>query len=257
MTKNFAEQLEPTEFELDLIDKWPKPEGPGPAMDPECVRLCATLNALPGIRTTESCCGHGDSRYRIWLMIDPDSVGALVLQRALSGRYYRYGVGESRYEPTWRCFLGDSDVDLSWVLEGGVMPRRSSSYPPADCLAQNIAALLASTPDMTWFAKVAGKSELVENLADYAHDSWSGWMRYLFSKSKDQEDGTVVIPRELVERWSRQVVTRYAGLPESEKKSDRAEAAKMLEVIDKARSARSGFDPLDSPDPPQGSSLDG
>ncbi len=35
-------------------------------MDPECVRLCDAMNAFPGIRTVESCCGHGKKPYRIW-----------------------------------------------------------------------------------------------------------------------------------------------------------------------------------------------
>lgn len=35
-------------------------------MDPECVKLCDTLNALPGIRTFESCCGHGNYEFHVW-----------------------------------------------------------------------------------------------------------------------------------------------------------------------------------------------
>lgn len=35
-------------------------------MDPECVPLCDALNALPGIVTTESCCGHGEYPHRIF-----------------------------------------------------------------------------------------------------------------------------------------------------------------------------------------------
>jgi hypothetical protein len=47
-----------------------KPINPGWALpkgiDPECVDLCRALNALPGIATNESCCGHGESPFRIW-----------------------------------------------------------------------------------------------------------------------------------------------------------------------------------------------
>ena len=39
-------------------------------MDPECVRLCDAMNALPVIRTTESCCGHGKSPYRIFFKVE-------------------------------------------------------------------------------------------------------------------------------------------------------------------------------------------
>lgn len=29
-------------------------------LDKECLELCVAMNKLPGIRTTNSCCGHGD-----------------------------------------------------------------------------------------------------------------------------------------------------------------------------------------------------
>lgn len=36
-------------------------------MDIECIPLCDALNALPGIRTFESCCGHGRGPFRVFL----------------------------------------------------------------------------------------------------------------------------------------------------------------------------------------------
>jgi len=39
-------------------------------MDPECVALCDVLNAMPGVRTFESCCGHGIRPFRIWFEVD-------------------------------------------------------------------------------------------------------------------------------------------------------------------------------------------
>ena len=38
-------------------------------LDPECVALCDALNRLPGVRTTESCCGHGEAPFWIWFMV--------------------------------------------------------------------------------------------------------------------------------------------------------------------------------------------
>jgi hypothetical protein len=72
--------------------------------------------------------------------------------------------------------------------------------------------------------------ELVERFADLAHESWSGWMRYLFGKcvSSPEYDGDVLIPAGLVDRWGRQMRTPYAELPEREKESDREEARKYL-----------------------------
>lgn len=68
-------------------------------------------------------------------------------------------------------------------------------------------------------------------LAAYAHEAWAGWMRYLFSKSTLNLDGSVTIPREFAERWLRQMTTPYDELPENEKQSDRDEAEKIQEIV--------------------------
>jgi len=75
------------------------------------------------------------------------------------------------------------------------------------------------------------KDLLIEKLADYAHEAWSGWMKYLFEKSSSSEDGSVTIPKELVDRWTRQLETPYEDLSEEEKASDRKEAYKMLNIV--------------------------
>src|SRR5208282_2528399 len=38
--------------------------------DPECLDLCTAMNRLGGIRTTESCCGHGKSQYMVFFMLE-------------------------------------------------------------------------------------------------------------------------------------------------------------------------------------------
>lgn len=76
-----------------------------------------------------------------------------------------------------------------------------------------------------------GKKELVEELAAYAHASWSGWMSYLFSKSEHSVNGQIIIPPDLAKRWRRQASTPYHKLPEDEKESDRDEARKVIKVI--------------------------
>ena len=35
-------------------------------MDLECIPICEALNALPGVQTTESCCGHGQYRFTVF-----------------------------------------------------------------------------------------------------------------------------------------------------------------------------------------------
>lgn len=76
-----------------------------------------------------------------------------------------------------------------------------------------------------------------EMLAAYAHEAWSGWMKYLFEKCSVAtalmgEDGDVVIPKWAVERWKRQMNTAYADLPYEERASDQNEADKMLAIVE-------------------------
>ena len=72
---------------------------------------------------------------------------------------------------------------------------------------------------------------LREKLAEYAHEAWSRWMRYLFSKSIVNGDGSVTIPASLVKRWARQMNTDYLMLLNSEQQSDILEADKMLSIM--------------------------
>ncbi len=71
-------------------------------------------------------------------------------------------------------------------------------------------------------------SSMLERNAEIAHNQWAGWMKYLFSKSTKNDDGTVTIPRWAVDRWTRQAHTLYENLSEEEKVSDRAEAKKYI-----------------------------
>jgi len=75
------------------------------------------------------------------------------------------------------------------------------------------------------------ETERREALACYAHEAWSGWMDYLFKQSRENEDGTVTIPADLVARWRRQMGTTYADLPSKKSESDRREAAEILRVL--------------------------
>lgn len=81
------------------------------------------------------------------------------------------------------------------------------------------------------------REDLVEALAAYAHEAWSGWMRYLFKKCLEDSTGRAYeIPLWAVRRWQRQMTTAYADLPEDEKESDRVEARKMLAIMEQAAS---------------------
>lgn len=69
-----------------------------------------------------------------------------------------------------------------------------------------------------------------EQLADYAHDAWSGWMKYMFSKMTINDDGTATMPKWAVDRWSYQMNTKYNELSDDMKESDRDEADKILTI---------------------------
>jgi len=67
-------------------------------MDKECIGICNAINLLDGIQTVESCCGHGDSPFMIWITMDDptncDNNFALLLwalDKCHSG------------VPSWRC----------------------------------------------------------------------------------------------------------------------------------------------------------
>ncbi|KKM23418.1 hypothetical protein LCGC14_1615390 [marine sediment metagenome] len=74
---------------------------------------------------------------------------------------------------------------------------------------------------------------MIEALAEYAHSAWSGWMIYMFAKCKYKRNGTLVIPKWAVDRWTRQMKIQYPDLPESEKGSDRKEAGVMIDIFNR------------------------
>lgn len=81
------------------------------------------------------------------------------------------------------------------------------------------------------------RNEMREALADYAHEAWAGWMRYMLSKCEyvpgagEAGYGVLLMPVALYDRWTRQMNTSYVDLPENEKASDRKEADEILEIV--------------------------
>ena len=73
---------------------------------------------------------------------------------------------------------------------------------------------------------------MIEALAEYSHQAWAKWMVYLFRLCSTNDDGSMRIPKHLVERWKRQAGTAYIALPGEEKDSDRVEARKILGIRD-------------------------
>jgi|26BtaG_2_1085354.scaffolds.fasta_scaffold05353_6 hypothetical protein len=82
------------------------------------------------------------------------------------------------------------------------------------------------------FNELSDKTQmLIEKLSAVEHDRWAHWQSYLHSKCKKNDDGSLTIPKELVERWSTQIETNYSELSEEEKKSDREQVMKYLHYI--------------------------
>ena len=71
----------------------------------------------------------------------------------------------------------------------------------------------------------------IEDLSDYEHESWADWQSYLFSRCTENADGSMTIPKELVERWQRQIATPYNQLSETEKQSDRDQIEKAKPIL--------------------------
>jgi len=95
----------------------------------------------------------------------------------------------------------------------------------------HVAAIMTEDECGSIREKIARNQAMVDICeAALCHEQWAGWMEYLFLKSK-QVDGCVIIPAWAVDRWRRQVATRYSDLSEDEKNSDRNEADRFLSLF--------------------------
>jgi hypothetical protein len=72
---------------------------------------------------------------------------------------------------------------------------------------------------------------LMETLAALEHERWSHWQRHMHSLCRPQDDGSLMIPAELVSRWTEQMSTPYSELSEKEKESDREQVRHYLPAI--------------------------
>lgn len=72
---------------------------------------------------------------------------------------------------------------------------------------------------------------LREQLASIEHARWSHWQNFMHGKCSVNLDGSLTIPKELVEKWEKQYKTKYSELTDEEKESDREQVDKYLPLI--------------------------
>jgi hypothetical protein len=85
-------------------------------------------------------------------------------------------------------------------------------------------------------------AKMLDEIASLQHEIWSHWMQYLFEVSLQNDDGTITISVDKVERWKRQMITRYVDLSDDERKSDLEQARKVMDLISDVKAVRSPVD---------------
>jgi hypothetical protein len=74
---------------------------------------------------------------------------------------------------------------------------------------------------MTTSAKSYESDELMHRLATVEHERWAHWQQYVHDHGQRQDDGSLIIPAELVTRWDEQIAATYSDLSAKEQQSDR------------------------------------
>jgi hypothetical protein len=72
---------------------------------------------------------------------------------------------------------------------------------------------------------------MLNEVAEMVHDVWSNWMEWQFKICIKNKDGSVTIPKDLVDRWTRQMKTHYSDLSLKEQQSDIEIAETYIELF--------------------------
>lgn len=82
--------------------------------------------------------------------------------------------------------------------------------------------------------KVLESQEVLDQLATVEHERWAHWQQYMHDQCERQDDGSLVIPPHLVQRWETQIATPYSELSPEEQRSDQEQVLRYLPVVIKA-----------------------
>ncbi len=76
--------------------------------------------------------------------------------------------------------------------------------------------------------------ELLEKLSSIQHDAWAHWTRHLLRIGKEDNEGNLILPKDRIDKWRRQVDQDYSVLSEEEKEKDRevVRYVKLIELIE-------------------------
>ena len=130
-----------------------------------------------------------------------------------------------KHKHTWKYQLANECLILYWCDSCGAIKMLNRET------GKTYKHKLLKTEPQIPVGAVLGQPVVRENLANYAHEAWIGWMKYLFAQCIQNSSGTMTIPKWAVDRWNMQVNTPYKHLPEEMKRSDRAEADKIITTI--------------------------
>ena len=159
-------------------------------MDAQMVGLCNAINTLPGLSTSESCCGHGRERVRVFFQnryyaLPP--VGLFILARCVDRRYWQYGN------------LWDIQVTMADVWDGHFLPvhyvleshrKGRIAYAQADDLVENIRYHLNHKAFMQEYRL----DEFVEIMGGVSHEQrFHQTGRFSFGGGRRREADTVLV----------------------------------------------------------------
>ncbi len=98
--------------EAPAVETEPQPIVFPDDMDAECIPICTVLNGLSGIRTVESCCGHGRSPFEVFFVAQKVESLLPILRAAES-------ITGWKIEAFWSC--GKHEIVI-FMLEGPIGP---------------------------------------------------------------------------------------------------------------------------------------
>lgn len=97
-------------------------------MDKECAALCYAINRIPGIKTVESCCGHGERNFKVWFEVSDLKDLPILL----------YYCDPCHIGFRWNCFVktdcGRSPVTFSLQSESMSEVSYREAQMIADCI---------------------------------------------------------------------------------------------------------------------------